>query len=158
MTILRTLHLTENWKDQIFDIWNSVYPKNLNYKSLKDFQDYLNKLKNPSHILILDEMNIVHGWYVDFDRDNERWFVILLGLEIQNHGYGQQILKLAKTKNIQLSGWVIDHNNYLKKDGNSYTSPIQFYKRNGFEISDERLQNDLISAVKVIWKKDSINN
>ena len=54
-----------------------------------------------------------------------------------------------------LNGWVIDHNNDKKKNGQQYISPLKFYEKCGFGIlSDVRLELDKISAVKIKWTND----
>ena len=54
-----------------------------------------------------------------------------------------------------LNGWVIDHNNDKKINGLTYFSPLKFYEKCGFEIqTDNRLELDKISAVKIKWVKE----
>lgn len=66
---------------------------------------------------------------------------------------------LDKIKNNEkaLNGWVIDHNNDKKKNGQHYISPLKFYEKCDFRVlSDIRLELDKISAVKIKWT--TINN
>jgi len=47
-------------------------------------------------------------------------------------------------------GWVIDHNNDLKQDGEFYQSPLTFYASKGFEVlKEQRIDSEMISAVKI---------
>jgi len=54
-----------------------------------------------------------------------------------------------------LNGWVVDGERYIKSNGEKYLSPLEFYKKNDFEILvGERLETEKISAVKIKWKKN----
>jgi hypothetical protein len=65
-----------------------------------------------------------------------------------------KILNLAKEKETELNAWVIDHNNDIKKNGNKYKTPLEFYLKNGFEkLTENRLELEKISAVKIKWTK-----
>lgn len=103
-------------------------------------------------MLLLDK-SIVKGWYFEFDRDNARWFAMLLDQSIKNKGWGSRMLAKAKSTAKELSGWVIDHDRYHKANGETYKSPLGFYIKNGFKIvNDQRLETHKISAVKIIWQ------
>ncbi|GAA3579383.1 GNAT family N-acetyltransferase [Snuella lapsa] len=158
MEFIKTLKIPKSYKTDIFNLWNQEYPKQLTYNTLKDFDTYLNKLTKASHILIVENKK-AYGWYVDFNRDSRRWFVILVDSNTQGKGYGSKLLNLAKKKEIELNGWVIDHNNDLKHNGENYLSPLGFYLKNGFElISGDRLEQENISAIRIRWKKQGNNN
>ncbi|MCK9481612.1 MAG: hypothetical protein M0R38_07625 [Bacteroidia bacterium] len=61
--------------------------------------------------------------------------------------------ELKSDENV-LNGWVIDHNSDIKINGNFYQSPLNFYLKNEFEILNEtRLELEIMSAVKIKWKK-----
>ena len=96
MEFIRTKELSKVWKTEILELWNKEYPQKLNYKSLLDFENYLEILTNQSHIVIIDENQNIKGWYFDFIRDGEKWFAILLDSKIQGQGFGTQLLNLAK--------------------------------------------------------------
>ncbi|MFT7346345.1 MAG: GNAT superfamily N-acetyltransferase [Cryomorphaceae bacterium] len=69
-------------------------------------------------------------------------------------GLGRSLLNYAKSKEPELNGWVIDHQNSQRKDGQVYQSPLEFYKKQGFEVHcDIRLELPEISAVKIHWRK-----
>lgn len=154
MEFLRTKELSKTWKTEILVLWNSEYPQNLNHNSLLDFENYLKKVSHQSHILMLNESNHIVGWYFDFTRNEEKWFTILLDSTIQGQGFGTELLNLAKEKESELNGWVIDHNYDKKQNGEFYKSPLDFYLKNGFEkLSDKRLELDKLSAVKIKWKR-----
>ena len=152
MEFIRTKELSKVWKTEILELWNKEYPQKLNYKSLLDFEYYLEILTNQSHIVIIDENQNIKGWYFDFIRDGEKWFAILLDSKIQGQGFGTQLLNLAKEGASELNAWVIDHDNDLKQNGEFYKSPLPFYLKNGFEkLSGIRLELDKLSAVKIRW-------
>ena len=67
-------------------------------------------------------------------------------------GLGRKMLDKIKQSEYVLNGWVIDHYNDKKKNGQTYTSPSSFYEKCDFEIlKKERLELDKISAVKIKW-------
>ncbi len=64
------------------------------------------------------------------------------------------MLELAKRKENELNGWVIDHNIDRKINGEFYVSPLDFYLKNGFvKLPHKRLELDKISAVSIKWTK-----
>jgi GNAT superfamily N-acetyltransferase len=153
MKITKLPHLSSSHKIQLLELWNNEYPEKLNYNSLDDFENYLDQLTEQSHFLLIAENNQIKGWYFDFKRMDEKWFVILLASEIQGKGFGTKLLHLAKKKEAELNAWVIDRNTEKKKDGSFYKSPLSFYQKNKFEVLSEiRLELDILSAVKIQWK------
>ena len=137
------------------ELWNDEFPEKLNYQTLADFESYLSNLEDQFHILMLDNNQNIKGWYFDFIRDAERWFAIILNTEMSGKGYGTQLLNLAKEKEPVLNGWVIDHENDKKRNGETYTSPLNFYLKNGFELlPNNRLELEKLSAVKIRWEKE----
>ena len=137
------------------ELWNDEFPEKLNYQTLADFESYLSNLEDQFHILMLDDNQNIKGWYFDFIRDAERWFAIILNTEMSGKGYGTQLLNLAKEKEPVLNGWVIDHENDKKRNGETYTSPLNFYLKNGFELlPNNRLELEKLSAVKIRWEKE----
>jgi len=146
--------LSNNDKKAIIDLWNNEYPKKLHYQTFEEFEDYLLNLTGQNHLLVMDKQQGIQAWYVDFDRDNERWFAILIHSKLHGQGLGTKILNLAKEKSATLNGWVIDHNNYTKTNGEPYRSPLAFYIKNGFQkLPHIRLESDKISGVKIQWQK-----
>lgn len=156
MKIVKTSELNENQKNGVFKIWNDEYPHFLAYKSMGDFESYLIKLKNAEHNIVSIE-NEIKGWVVKFDRHEEKWFVIIVTSQIQGKGIGENLIDVIKTDENELNGWVIDRDSYYKKNGELYKSPIGFYKKNGFEITNDRFENKLFMAVKVKWTKNPVH-
>lgn len=139
-------------KKSLLEIWNNEYPAQLQHEDLNAFDLYLKPLINQKHMLLLDK-SIVKGWYFEFDRDNARWFAMLLDQSVKNKGWGSRMLTKAKSTATNLSGWVIDHDRYRKANDETYTSPLGFYLKNAFKvISNQRLETDKISAVKITWQ------
>ena len=53
---------------------------------------------------------------------------------------------------------MIDYDSEKRFNGQIYKSPLGFYKKSGFEIlTDQRLELENISAVKIKWKNERIN-
>jgi hypothetical protein len=144
--------LNEQEKQQVLDLWNNEYPEKLSYNNLGEFDHYLKNLHNIKHFLLTDTMNKILGWALTFERENEKWFAIILSEKVQGKGLGRKMLEKLKQVEPVLNAWVIDHNNDLKKYGQTYLSPLKFYEKCGFEIqTSNRLELDKISAVKIKW-------
>ncbi|EAZ80424.1 GNAT family N-acetyltransferase [Algoriphagus machipongonensis] len=156
MDFIQCSALSESEKLEVFDLWNNEYPEKLAHKSITDFENYLNQLKEQNHLLLINSEGKIKGWYFDFLRDNEKWFAIILDSKLQGKGIGTSILELAKQRESELNGWVIDHNHDKKKNSEFYKSPLKFYTKNGFKIlSDSRFESRGISALKVKWENKS---
>ncbi|MCB0475862.1 MAG: N-acetyltransferase, partial [Flavobacteriaceae bacterium] len=92
MEFIRRSSLSDAEKLEIIELWNNEYPEKLAYNSSKEFDEYLENLKEQSHILLFDPDGKIKGWYFDFLRDNEKWFAIILDSEIHGKGLGTKIL------------------------------------------------------------------
>ena len=154
MRITKSKQLSSEQKQEIFDLWNEEYPVNLRYNDISELDEYLDKFEDQNHMLLIDENGRIKGWYADFLRDDERWFLAILHGEIQGRGLGTQLIDMAKRANEELNGWVVKEEIYLKRNGEMYRSPIEFYRKNGFEIFDQtQLKTEKINAIKVRWSK-----
>lgn len=141
-------------KNKVFTLWNAEYPSNLKFDSIKDLDNYLISLKEIEHIIMMDDMNQVVGYASLFLREDEQWFAIIIAGKMQGKGLGKLLLDQMKKAKTSLSGWVVEHNNYFKLNGDIYVSPLKFYLKNDFIVQEEyRLENDKISAIKINWKK-----
>lgn len=154
LELKRTDQLSEDQKFHIYELWNKEFTAKISYKDISEFEAYLDKLVDQHHILVLDEHEKVLGWFFDFIRDEERWFAIIIDSSLQGSGMGSKMLDLAKSSNKELNAWVNDNNTDLKRNGEIYVSPLQFYIKNGFEVlTDVKIETEIISAVKIKWSK-----
>lgn len=154
MRFTREKKLTKGQREEILELWNNEYPANLQYKDIAELDAYLLGLADQNHILLVDPNHKIRGWYADFIRNKERWFLTIFSAEFQGRKLGTQILDLAKERNEELNGWVIDSDRYRKANGEAYHSPVEFYRKNGFRILPSvQLRNDTLSAIKVQWVK-----
>ena len=154
MEVIETTGLTSEQKEIIYRLWNQEYPEKLMYKNLTDLDDYLNSLNETNHFLLSNDFGEIKGWAVTFLRDNEKWFVIIINGKIHGQGNGKLLLDKLKEEAHKLSGWVIDHNNDFKENGELYKSPLNFYKKNGFTVCPQiRFENESLSAIKIKWEK-----
>ena len=145
MVINTSKKLTENQEKQIDELWNKVYPVNLNNR----FKLLLDGINDYQHYLLLSEADEVIGWAVIFLRKEENWFSIIISPAHQNKGYGSMLINRLKQDCNTLCGWVIDHNNDILEGGAQYLSPMAFYLKAGFEILTKRVETGIISAVKI---------
>ncbi|HEV8504498.1 MAG TPA: hypothetical protein VGQ53_03830 [Chitinophagaceae bacterium] len=88
MKIIKTPELSITQMEGVIKIWNSEYPKTLMHKTVSSFDDYLNKLKDKTHFLISDDPENILGWAILFERDNARWFALLIDKILQGKGHG----------------------------------------------------------------------
>ncbi len=153
MKITKATVLRSAQKDMICQLWNAEYPQNLAITS-SGFDEFLEASDSQTHFLILENERDLVGWAYTFDREGDRWFSIIIGHAHQGKGLGHLLLNLIKEKESHLNGWVIDHTNDRKQNGQPYLSPLTFYVKNGFTaLPHARMENEKISAVKIEWKK-----
>lgn len=155
MNIQQTKQLTEQQFQQINQLWNNEYPV-----TLKDrFGLLLEGVENYTHYLIEDEQKTVVAWAVDFEKDNEIRFSIIVDSKQQGKGLGRLLINRLKEEVNEFYGWVIDHNNDLKANGEYYQSPLSFYEKHDFEVlQDVRVDTEMLKAVKIKWAKHPIAN
>ncbi|PIF32070.1 hypothetical protein CLU81_2582 [Flavobacterium sp. 9] len=154
MKIIEKDVLTLEQKDSLMQLWNNEYPERLHLNTIEDFDLYLNGLTNTKHYLLFNDSDKIIGWTFTFLREDENWFAIILDHQIQGKGNGLLLMNEIKSKNNCLNGWVVDHENEVKQNGDFYKSPMPFYIKNGFTIiAETRIENEKMSAVKINWKR-----
>jgi len=154
MKITNTHQLNQEQKEQILQLWNNEYPEKLAYKSIDGFENYLEKLNEVNHFLLMNDDEKIQGWTITFEREGDTWFAIILSENLHGKGWGTKVLNELKQNKKALNGWVIYHSDDKKRNGSFYKSPLEFYLKNGFEVlSDTRLELEIMSAVKIKWKK-----
>jgi hypothetical protein len=153
--IIRTYSdLTTELKSSVFKIWNEEYPKQMNYNSIEELNVYLSGLENVVHFLILNKEEKVLGWAFKFSRDLQRWFGIILCSTIHKKGWGSKMLQKIIENEVEMNGWVVDKDLYLKSDYTLYRSPLAFYHKNGFiSVPESRLETQDLSAVKIVYRQ-----
>lgn len=152
LCVVKKIELIDFEKFQLFNLWNQEYPKQITFKNIAAFENYLLTVKINFHLLCINNDNEIIAWAFSFERDKEKWFVIIVSEEFKNNGIGSKLLNELKLNEPILNGWVIDHNNDKKMNGKAYISPLLFYKKCGFEIlKDTRIISNNVSAVKVKW-------
>lgn len=153
MKIHQTKTLSSDQKEAVLHIWNEEYAEKL-VKTMEEFETYLHKLGEVQHFLMFDEADALFGWAVTFNREGERWFAIILDGKVQGKGHGTQLLNALKESEPVLNGWVTDHDRDIRRNGQTYRSPMGFYLKNDFEVlEDVRLETEELSAVKIKWAK-----
>ena len=151
MKIVKCSELNSQQKASVLYLWNREFPIQLNLTP-EGFDHYLKSSTGQQHFLILDDANEIIGWAYTFDREEDRWFSILINSLYQKLGFGTMLINLLKEKETKLAGWVIDHPNDTKKNGDAYESPLKFYLKNDFIVCpDIRSRDEKISAVKIEW-------
>jgi GNAT superfamily N-acetyltransferase len=153
LKINKTSVLNPVQKESICHLWNKEYPLKLAI-TLPAFDEFLGTTSEHTHYLITSDESGLIGWAFTFNRSGERWFAMIIDGAYQRQGLGHLLLNLIKDKEHKLNGWVIDHPNDVKRNGDPYPSPLAFYIRNGFTAHPEtRMEDEKISAVKIEWRK-----
>jgi GNAT superfamily N-acetyltransferase len=152
MEILETKLLTASQFSQIDALWNREYPL-----KLKDrFSLLLNDAEDHRHYVIEDLQKKVLAWAVDFKIAGEIRFSIIVDADQKEKGLGSLLINRLKARHSEFYGWVIDHNNDLKINGEYYLSPMPFYLKHGFTVlTGIRLETEMIRAVKIKWNSTS---
>lgn len=154
MHVIETDCLTPQQKAVVYRLWNQEYPGQVSHKTPADLDAYLGQLSEVNHYLLQGDGEEVEGWAITFTRDNERWFAIILDGKVHGQGKGTWLLNKLKEKERKLYGWVVDHDDYKKANGEPYPSPLKFYEKNGFTLCPEsRQQTEKLSNVKIAWEQ-----
>src|SRR6187431_2191678 len=154
MKIIQAMVLTLEQKESLFELWNAEYPKKVGHKELFEFENYLDGLLHLKHYFVVDDLNKLIGWGFTFFRESENWFGIIIDSKNTGKRFGTILLDELKRNSSILNGWVIDHQNDIKRNKEFYLSPLEFYIKNGFIVEENtRMENDKISAVKIRWER-----
>lgn len=154
LEIRRQETLSAGEHEQVRRIWNNEYPESLRLETSEDFDAYLEKLSDRVHYLVFGHGNVL-GWAMTFQRDDVRWFAMILDASLHRTGTGSRLLDRLKTDNERLYAWAIDHDTAVKRDGNLYASPLAFYLKNGFVKEEVRLEIPTMSGVRICWMLDA---
>lgn len=142
--------LTLEQREQVRCLWNREYPVKIALKDGEAMNAYLDSLGNPKHKLLYKEEDKLVGWYVDFDRDDHRWFAVILDASLHGKGIGSMLMSEAKAENKALFGWAVMTEGLKKTDGSIYRPSIGFYKKFGFSIFDDEIfETEIMTTVKV---------
>jgi hypothetical protein len=148
MEIRKTTLLSDKQKEQIHSLWNDEYPA-----KLKDrFSILLEGVAWFNHYIIEDVNNNLIAWAVDFEKEKQVRFSIIVSSKHKGKGLGSMLISRLKKENQEFYGWVIDHDEDLKLDGGIYKSPMSFYLKHDFHILNEkRIDSEMIRAVLIKW-------
>lgn len=146
--ISKIKELSASQSEQINRLWNDEYPL-----KLKDrFPLLLADVDSHNHYIIEDNNKNIIAWAVDFEKDRQVRFSIIVSSIHKGKDLGGMLIEKLKTENKEIYGWVIDHNDDLKSNGEYYKTPMPFYLKHGFEVlKDNRIDNEMIRAVLIKW-------
>lgn len=154
MHITKSISLSISEKQTIFLLWNAEYADHLSHGDVGSLDAYFAKLENTTYYLLKDEEEVMLGWAITFDREDDRWFAIIISENVQGNGFGKMMMDRLKYDEVVLNGWVTDHNEDVRSDGRPYLSPLDFYVKNGFEVlGDARFEKGRLKAVKIRWER-----
>lgn len=150
--IIEQTELSDEEKSRIIEMWNAEYPSDIAHPGIPSFNEYLSKVTDRKHFLLIDESQKIVGWAMMFVRDDAKWFVIIVDGKFQGKGFGIKLLDALKAAENHFFGWVINNDNYKKANSENYRSPLGFYKKIGFVVHEnEKLIKENISGVKIEW-------
>ena len=153
MEIIAHNKLSTEQTAKVLALWNNEYPESLIHRSINGFENYLSTQDDPCHYLLLDDKQELLAHAVTFTRDLEKWFSLMVNEAYHHQRMGTIMLNAIKLRNPKLNGWVIDHEKSTKQNGTAYKTPLPFYLKNDFTvIPGVRLENEVISAVKIVWE------
>lgn len=146
---ISTSKTLSSWQsEQINLLWNEEYPINLKDR----FSLLLDGAAWHNHYIIEDQEKNIIAWAVDFEKDKQVRFSIIVATKYKGLGLGKRLIDKLKEANNEFYGWVIDHNDDVKANGVTYLSPMPFYLKQGFDIlQDTRIDNEMIRAVLMQW-------
>lgn len=148
MRITKTKILSQLQTEQINALWDNEFPAKLNGR----FPLLLNDATSFDHYIIEDDAQNIKAWAVIFEKDQQIRFSLIVAENQQRNGLGGLLIERLKTDYQEFYGWVIDHNDDLKTNGEHYLSPLPFYLKHGFEIlNDQRIDSPMIKAVLIKW-------
>lgn len=151
-----TIHGNLNSTDTIslFNIWNAVYPTEATFQKIEDIIHYLNQKIHPTHYVARDLNDKIDGWLMTFTRDQSRFFVLLVNKQAQAKGIGTRLMSSAMKDEETLNGWVVTRSGYHLLDGTPYLSPINFYKKLGFQETTTTITHNELETTLVQWEKN----
>lgn len=154
MKIITQNHLSPAQKEAALRIWNAEYPVRLHMPAMQHLDDFLDSIFDKTYYLLIADNSAIAGWAAAFITGHVRSFFIMIDGAYHGKGYGTLLLNQIKQDNSKLFAWAIDHNEDVRADGTPYPSPIEFYLKNGFTVNEDlRLENELLSAVNILWEK-----
>ncbi len=154
MHISKSNSLSQPEKITIFNLWNAEYADHLAHADVASLDAYFEKLEDVTYYLLKDDEEDVKGWAITFDREDERWFAIIISEKLQGKGYGNMMMDRIKQDEPVLNGWVTDHIEDIRSDGRPYLSPIDFYIKNDFVVLENtRFEKGRLKAVKIRWTR-----
>lgn len=144
--------LTGEQKQIIMRLWNAEYPAKISYTSISDFENFLDGVSERTHYLLFDDDEALRGWLMTFTREGERWFSVIVDGSSQKKGFGRALIDEIKRRESEIHGWVVPHSDSLKTDGTPYVSPLEFYRKNDFEVLENVVNNKSgLPLVKITW-------
>ena len=154
MEILKTYSLEPPQHQEVFELWNTEYPVHLGFATPSGLDQYLKSLPRLRYYLAPGTGNRLLGWAMVYGEEGENWFALTVRGDCQGQGKGTLLLDRLKEEHTSLNGWVIDHENDLRRDGQVYHSPLAFYLKNDFTVfPGSRLELPELSAVRIQWSR-----
>ena len=144
-------------------MFNAEYPTIIKRATLDYCKERLLNTENPVRIFtarsIQSEGSKLIGLIVVRQKDGAEevpWISMVIHRDYQRKGIGSTLLEKAKQYYDTLHGWCTPADGYEREDGSVYPSPLNFYKKHGFKIVKENV-NDVegLDLVEIAWRKEN---
>ena len=74
----------------------------------------------------------------------------------QRQGIGSKMITMAKERFKDLHGWIVMDFSHKRSNGDIYPSPLNFYMKNGFEVTGKTLDSiPDVTLYQIKWLKDT---
>ena len=97
MEIIEKPSLDQSELEQLLLLWNAEYPSQICYRNLNELRGYLDKVDPEKHLLVRLEDELC-AWMILFQREQARWFAMIVSKNFQGRGLGKALLMHAKKK------------------------------------------------------------
>ena len=150
ISIQRTSSISPQDLGRVLHWWNTEFPTAFQ-KDANQFEDWMNSLQNHLHYqLYIDD--VFSAWAMTFDRDEERWFSILVPHQNHGIGLGKTLISELQSNESPICGWVITETELKTQDGRVYRGPLEFYKKLNFRETDIRVEfTPTVHPVKIVF-------
>lgn len=147
--------LSTQQKEEIFSIWQQVYPEPVTFVDHEAFEVWLRETCKKSRHWVLSDESGLCGWLCTFDRDHKRWFTILVASDKQRSGLGRKLIQTLMENEPEVYGWMIPDDSYKKVTGDVYQSPWSFYQKMGFQQTGVRWKTEEMVTHQIYWAAEN---
>ncbi len=153
LSVLNGSDIQNDHIHQYIKINLSEYPKFTREIKFLKFKNFLNQNEERKIIIATSDEKLIGWLMVSFaDKLGIYHFNMLVHRDFQRTGIGSKLLLNAKEHFNELYGVVVPVNRYKRRDGTQYRSPLEFYLRNGFQLTGKKfIGYKDVTMVEIKW-------